>query len=798
MNLGKPIYSIQSISFQPERKRAYQALAAQWLGSGITWKGKYMTREEFLTAWTSMMGKPPNPEQLVIMDHGQGPLQITAGPGVGKTYALILRVLFLLFVCQVAPEAIVLTTFTHKAAGELRQRLQETISRLRATFPGLNAIDLSRMRLGTLHSLCWDILTETPGSSYRHLQPLGALERAFFVYTNSSFGKSEQGAFDEIDLQLARWIDQKFYTTIPPIWQRIKLFTTAYERVLNDQLDMARFANARPEYYRLIQLIEEYKAALGKRHFTDQTLLQQQALELLCSPEGIYWVQNIQHLIVDEYQDTNPLQAALYRALAAVSPHTICVVGDDDQALFRFRGATVGCLVHFAEECQRAWPTCEVRQLSLVENYRSQPAIVEWCNTYISVHPQMLLPYARVQVAGKAKAPLHAQPSPYTDIAAVVALRGKNIKESANTFAATLHLLKEQGVIESYTQCALIAYSIKGKAAQTYISVLQQLGIPVTGLSSHNEQLVYKQVLGTLFLALDRSKNLLPAGFPADNTTYVDECRQAAEAEPILGQMARQITTWLLTNEKAGASMSLGKLAQRILNAGPCIAAIEGDQSAEAAVQMLIQTLDAYDRIVEQGWRIPVEEVPGNPGKKRIKAWWMQRLYRVLVEGILSEHLERGEEPPPRKRSEGLTLLTIHKAKGLEFPIVAVVVEKQNQARAKAEHRLERDVYPFRQDLTAEQAASPELVLGGNEEDRAVQDLVRLHYVAYSRAQALLLLLTIDDHLKTEPPALGLGIDAEQFRQQIEVWPPKPQKTRKSKSGTSASQEGVVQHGFEW
>jgi len=108
-----------------------------------------MTREEFLDAWASIAGKPPNPEQLASMDHAQGPLQITAGPGVGKTYALILRVLFLLCVCQVAPSAIVLTTFTRKAAEELRLRLQEALSRLSTRSPELRAIDLSHMRLGT-------------------------------------------------------------------------------------------------------------------------------------------------------------------------------------------------------------------------------------------------------------------------------------------------------------------------------------------------------------------------------------------------------------------------------------------------------------------------------------------------------------------------------------------------------------------------------------------------------------------------------------------------------------------------
>ncbi len=302
--------------------------------------------------------------------------------------------------CQVTPSAIVLTTFTRKAAEELRLRLQEALSRLRTKSPEFRAIDLSHMHLGTLHSLCWEMLTETPGSRFRHLQPLGALERAFFIYTTSSFGKSNQSDIDELDRELASWIDKKTYRSLPSRWQWVKLFTTAYERLLNDQLDCASFAGARPLYQRLMHLVEEYEAALRQRHFTDQTLIQQQALELLRSAEGTSWVQGVQHVIVDEYQDTNPLQAALYRALAAAPTHNVCVVGDDDQALYRFRGGTVGCLVHFAEECQRAWPGCEVRQLSLAENYRSQSAIVEWCNSYISVHPQMSLPYARVRVAG--------------------------------------------------------------------------------------------------------------------------------------------------------------------------------------------------------------------------------------------------------------------------------------------------------------------------------------------------------------------------------------------------------------
>ncbi len=67
------------------------------------------------------------------------------------------------------------------------------------------------------------MLTETPGSRFRHLQPLGALERAFFIYTTSSFGKSNQGDIDELDRQLASWIDKKTYRSLPSRWQWVRL-----------------------------------------------------------------------------------------------------------------------------------------------------------------------------------------------------------------------------------------------------------------------------------------------------------------------------------------------------------------------------------------------------------------------------------------------------------------------------------------------------------------------------------------------------------------------------------------------
>jgi DNA helicase II / ATP-dependent DNA helicase PcrA len=399
-----------------------------------------MTIDELLDALESQTGRKPNQEQRVVMEYNDGPLHVIAGPGTGKTYALILRCLRLLCVDRVRPEAIVLTTFTHKAADELEQRLLTSLLQLSVVFPEISAIDLSRMHLGTLHSLCWDFITETPASPYRDLESLRQLDRAFFVYSQSRFCKNTSDSETEkLFLEIASWVENKTLDTLPPRWKRVEMFNTMYERIVHDRVDRVRFADSAPFRKELIHLIEEYETALDLRRFTDQTLMQQQALEVLCSQEGRLRTQNIEHVIVDEYQDTNPVQAAVYRALTARPPHHLCVVGDDDQALHRFRGGTVACMVRFEDECKKVWPGSSVRSVFLRETYRSHPAIVSWINEYITVHPQMSLEGARVHE----KEPLHSQDNLYPDAPVVWAIRGKKIKDVASSFVEVLRALKE-------------------------------------------------------------------------------------------------------------------------------------------------------------------------------------------------------------------------------------------------------------------------------------------------------------------------------------------------------------------
>lgn len=756
-----------------------------------------MTLEELLGALHSAAHRAvtPNDAQLAVMRYNDGPLGVIAGPGTGKTEAVTLRCLRLLCVDNVAPERIIFTTYTRKAARQLEQRLHLALATLSEQYPDIRRIDASRMRLGTLHSICWDLLVETPASRFRHLQRLDELERTFFVRTQSRLCHYIDAIKSPELLQLLAWAKNPDHpdpdNAMPSPSQRGRIFIELCQRLIEDQVDQERFAQMVPSAAPLIDLIAEYEMKLREHHFTDNTFVQQQALDLLRTDEGQALIHGdgdhsgIQHVIVDEYQDTNPLQAALYRALASRAPHHLCVVGDDDQALYRFRGGTVSCMVRFHEECEQVWPNCHVESVQLTHTYRSHPEIVQWINGYVVAYPQMNLPYARVAE----KAPLVPVRGEHPEGPVVWLIRGKNTSEVAANFADTLRRLIDQEIVESPAQCALLAHNVRPgpRGIGPYLDALRQQEIPVATGDMPKERLLYRQVLGTLLVALDPHENLMPGGFASRDKSlqgYVARCRQAA-----LRDTATQIHKWLVGNKDAPRIATLPVLAWQIINTPACKSLLETDPEEEAAVSTLIQTLDAFDRVAREGYHSITLDVE----HRCVDSWWMRRFYDILVEELYRDRekaRQAEEEYDSHIQQEGVQVLTIHGAKGLEFPVVAVVVDDDTSGKPERVHQLERAVLPFRRDLPAD--TDPYEILGGPDEARAAQDSIRLHYVAYSRAQEVLLLLVNDGCLE-EPRALSVGPTDEWFRQYIKgEWPIRPPKRQRKQKPTASEGEQLA------
>lgn len=751
-----------------------------------------MKVEELLAALQALPSHSitPNDAQRMVMLHDGGPLWVIAGPGTGKTQALILRCLHLLCVEKVPPSAILLTTYTRKAALQLQQRLQETLQRLRTFFPEIEQIDFASMRLGTIHSLCMDLLQSTPTSPFRHIRLLDEVERILFVMANSNLC-TNQVMDDAIVLDLLNWAEQPDSppdrSFLPSRWARAQTFIKLFQRLIEDGINQQQLAASAPHLRVLCDMITEYREQLQAHHFTDYTLIQQQTLEWLSSPEGRAFLQGhgqqpgIQYVIVDEYQDTNPLQALLYRALAENAPHQICVVGDDDQALYRFRGGTVTCMVRFAEECQRAWPGCQVRQVALTQTYRSHPAIVEWINAFITTQSSLKVPGARVEN----KPRLQAMRPAHIKGPVVYAVRGKTGNDVASSFGQLIAALLTQQIITSPSQCALLAHSIRETVIQPYRDALQQQGIEMALPTHPREHPLYQKVVGTLLTVLDPLDLFRPTTSNDQQFgNFLEICRNACKNSDALTNFAQKLHSWLLDSPNIRYQQSLSYLLEYILNHPECTSLIEQSPQALEATQILRDLIEAYDQIVEEG----KAQIPVDSGQGRIASWWTQRLYSVLTRILFTAiRPEASSERLTATSKSTLAALTIHQSKGLEFPVVAVILEKSGR-RHDSVHQLERAVLPYRRDLIDVDDSST--ILGGDDATRALQDNIRLYYVAYSRARELLLMLT-PDGLWKPPAATGLGGERAWFSQYVREWPVKLASTRQKKT-TSFQKEGYL------
>lgn len=339
----------------------------------------------------------PNPNQREAILHQEGPLYLTAGPGSGKTRVLLWRTLNLIVYHDVKPEEIFLATFTEKAALQLRDGLRALLGMV--TNKTDLSYDLGRMYIGTVHSLCQRILSDRKFATDRTRQTtirlLDELSQYFYLMNGRNW-ETLVGELAVMAEDAPAYINNLFTQgNQSPSQSKYVAVTNCislFNRMAEEHLDPARALElweSRKKRYthpklmgEMIRLYAKYGEMLKSNpgvEFTDFSLLQSRAYQLLDQSghsESIF-----KHIIVDEYQDTNAIQEMLFFKLAKGSGN-ICVVGDDDQALYRFRGATVENFVQFPDRCER-YLTVRPRTIPLVTNYRSRQEIVSFYNDFM-------------------------------------------------------------------------------------------------------------------------------------------------------------------------------------------------------------------------------------------------------------------------------------------------------------------------------------------------------------------------------------------------------------------------------
>lgn len=327
----------------------------------------------------------PNDGQREAIFSLDGPLFLMAGPGSGKTRVLLWRTVNAIVFRNVPPERIFLSTFTEKAAKQLKDGLQSILG----TVTNLTGVpfDISRMYIGTVHSLCQKIIGDRRFALNRaRVKPpilMDELDQYYFINSNQFWRLAEELLHIE-ESELRSGMKQYFGKRSESRHDTALSFISIFNRFSEENLTIEKIKNyadvKKDEALKQIaKLYEWYKGKLSSDNKVDFSLLQQRALNQLMESEHV--IHEFDHIIIDEFQDTNRIQEQLFFRLAKGSKN-FCVVGDDDQALYRFRGATVENFVQFPERSQLYLQTAP-KEIKLNINYRSKKQIVKTYTNFI-------------------------------------------------------------------------------------------------------------------------------------------------------------------------------------------------------------------------------------------------------------------------------------------------------------------------------------------------------------------------------------------------------------------------------
>ena len=351
-------------------------------------------------------------QKLAISSPKDQSLFIVAGPGSGKTTVMVLKILKFIFVDDVSPNEILATTFTRKAASELLSRILSWGDKIKSKlianymdkmFSGeitddsvikeINRIDFNQINIGTIDSIADELLRihRQAGTS----QPILIEDFvANSVMINECLLKDDRYKHDSLQEYLADITGKQSNTEQKPKVKNLTMMASILieikEHIYYNMVDINKILNnIQPTELGkqlALKLILEYAEILKSQNIYDFAMLETEFLRRLNSDSLNVFLNDIKIILVDEYQDTNLLQESIYFKIAESAIENggnITVVGDDDQSLYRFRGASVDLFTNFIERI--ATIGIKAKEVNLKTNYRSTENIIDLCNDFVEL-----------------------------------------------------------------------------------------------------------------------------------------------------------------------------------------------------------------------------------------------------------------------------------------------------------------------------------------------------------------------------------------------------------------------------
>lgn len=618
--------------------------------------------------------------QRRAIEHAGRNLQLIACAGSGKTEVVARRVVHLLTPGRpdtLEPRNVVAFTFTDKAAAELKERIVTRTRQALGEIPGM-----AEMFVGTIHAFCLELLkSESP----KHLkfEVLNEVQQGLFVDRNSS----KSGLTTCTDLNgtaLKRYRDTSNYVTALSILREA-------------ERDDGALAGCS-----LLAGLESYEGLLEDKSYLDYSSILDAAVGLLTTDDDVRarLAERVKYVIVDEYQDVNPVQEAITWSLHELGAR-ICVVGDDDQTIYQWRGSDVGNILTFDQR----YP--EVEQIPLEENFRSSEGVVETARVFIEQNSARLT---------KAMKQTGAQPYESGDI---LALSFPDPDAEARYIAETIQSLRGVAFTEdgderglSWSDMAILLRSVKANA-EPVTRALKAAGIPfvVTGMTNLFGTAEAEAARQLFYFIADRpgvDAPVLRAAWEAARLGLDPAALNLAIADAAASRAA-------LTDpeQKRWGQYSI----QRVFLAFLERAGVREEVVPDGRGEVVFYNLGKFSQVISDYETIHFQSKPVEKYAS----------FADFLEYRAEDAYPEGWQDNQYANPDAVRIMTIHQAKGMQWPVVFVPALLKNRFPAKKPGG--RNVWHL----------LPRAGIRGQARfEGTIEDERRLFYVAMTRSQKYL------------------------------------------------------------
>jgi ATP-dependent DNA helicase UvrD/PcrA len=561
-----------------------------------------------------------NPQQLEAVTTTQGPVLILAGAGTGKTRVITMRIAYLLHE-GVSPDAVLAVTFTNKAANEMRERVGTMMERAKA----------KRLTICTFHALCVRILRQD-------------IERLGY--------KTNFAIYDEGD-QLG--LIRKIISRISAKNEKLdpQLARNLISRAKNQHWKLAESATDSSLLAAVFERYQEELKAANAVDFDDLLILTVRLLE--ANPDVTdKWQERFQYLMIDEFQDTNRLQLELVRYLGR-QHRNVCVVGDDDQSIYGWRGAEIANILEF----EAHFPGPKI--IKLEQNYRSSTAILGLANSIIRHNPRRRPKSLWSEKGGGQNVKIVAAPDDREEANYVVSELQKQQLEVAGPwkrFAIIFRMNAQSRLFEEQLRRLQIPYRIIGGRSFFERREVKDLLAYLACLANPHDDLNLLRIINTPARGIGASTIEIVVAESNQAKTSIFATLQSPGVHELLSAKAKTAVHGfieLIDRYETQIHQPLVELApiamallQEIRYPEELRRSCKTPEEAlnrEENVRELVRTLADYQRRSTEG-----------------------------LSGFLAEvALDREHEEETDTDKDGVTLITFHAAKGLEFPHVFLI-----------------------------------------------------------------------------------------------------------------------------